>query len=311
MERWTRRIGICVIGAGVLGSSFLQKIAGSGFREINVVDGDIVDKRNLHNQSIYRKADADGKVNKAVAACYNIRERSGNTILRSFPFYVGERRINSVISGSDVIIDLTDNIESRLVINRAVVRSGKKALFASVNQKQGFVYVKNGNSACFQCIYRNARVKDAARCVSVASEKADKVSEILKRELSNLVSKGGNGSLVQVSFSNGSMSNTPLKKDPDCEVCGKNQKGQILQYRFSQLCGNGFKFSLERNIDIDRLSRGFKGFKSRNFDGEIILSKGKKSIIASRYGDFLLSGFSPASAKAMASLLQKLFYRGG
>ena len=121
---------VVVLGAGGLGAPALLYLAGAGVGQIVVVDDDVVDASNLHRQVIHTHARVGNS--KAESAAESLR--SLNPFIEVVP--VRERltqaNVDELLSGADLVLDGSDNFESRYVVSAAAARAGIAHVWAAI-----------------------------------------------------------------------------------------------------------------------------------------------------------------------------------
>ena len=152
-QKALRNAKVLVIGAGGLGSPALQYLAACGVGTIGVVDDDLVEGANLARQVIH--ADAmigQPKVFSAAAAM-----TSQNPFVTVKPYH---RRLTEDVAGDlvadyDIVLDGTDNFDSRYLINRTCVALGKPLVAAALTQWEGqiSVYDPAQGAPCYACVF--------------------------------------------------------------------------------------------------------------------------------------------------------------
>ncbi|WP_316809527.1 HesA/MoeB/ThiF family protein [Pedobacter agri] len=132
---------ILVIGAGGLGCPALQYLTAAGIGRIGIADGDVVSMSNLHRQLLFATEDI-GKLKVGVAA-KRLAAINPEVSIQSYPFFVTPNNILDVMEAYDVVIDATDNFESRYLINDACVLLKKPLIFAAVSGYEGQLAIFN------------------------------------------------------------------------------------------------------------------------------------------------------------------------
>ena len=144
---------VLVVGAGGLGSPVLMYLAAAGVGTIGVIDDDTVDGSNLQRQIIHRDEMIDTpKVFSAQAAMMAL-----NPFITVRPY---QRRLTAEIAADlfadyDLILDGTDNFDTRYLVNRAAVASGTPLISAAITQWEGQIslYHPASGAPCFECIF--------------------------------------------------------------------------------------------------------------------------------------------------------------
>ncbi len=143
---------VLVIGAGGLGCPVISYLAAAGVGTIAILDFDVVDISNLQRQVIYDMSDV-GK-NKALAASKKMQAFNPLINVIAIEKTLDETNALELISGYDVIVDATDNFETRYLINDACVILGKPFVFASILGFEGQVSVFNyKDGPTYRCLY--------------------------------------------------------------------------------------------------------------------------------------------------------------
>jgi molybdopterin/thiamine biosynthesis adenylyltransferase len=153
-QRRLKDARVLVVGAGGLGSPALLYLAASGVGRIGVIDADVVENSNLQRQVIHND-DRIGmpKVQSAVTA---MRALNPFIDLRAY-----NRRLDAesaaVIGDYDLILDGTDNFDTRYLVNRLCVAAGKPLIAAAITQWEGQIslYDPARGGPCFECVFPN------------------------------------------------------------------------------------------------------------------------------------------------------------
>ncbi len=138
-QRKLRQSGILVIGAGGLGCPALLYLAAAGIGRIGIADGDRVDVSNLHRQVLFSEQDL-GK-EKASTAALQLGKKFPDTAFIPFDEYVRTDNVATILSGFDIILDGSDNFETRYLISDACGLLGKPLVFGAVHQNEGQISV--------------------------------------------------------------------------------------------------------------------------------------------------------------------------
>jgi sulfur-carrier protein adenylyltransferase/sulfurtransferase len=150
---------VLVIGAGGIGCPVLQYLTAAGIGKIGIVEFDMVDETNLQRQILYGSGDV-GKLKSVI-----VKERLShlNSLVESEIFNLRYSVANSLklFSNYDILVDATDNLETRYVINDACVILGKPMVHGAIYKYEGVVSVFNYNgSATYRCYNPSVREQD-------------------------------------------------------------------------------------------------------------------------------------------------------
>jgi molybdopterin/thiamine biosynthesis adenylyltransferase len=143
---------VLVIGAGGLGSPALLYLAAAGVGTLGVVDDDVVDASNLQRQIIHKDQDIGmPKVQSAMLAV-----KALNPYVEVRPY---QRRLDAasaaLLDEYDLILDGSDNFDTRYLVNREAVRAGKPLISAAITQWEGQIslYDPARGTPCYECVF--------------------------------------------------------------------------------------------------------------------------------------------------------------
>ncbi|MFV1463490.1 MULTISPECIES: HesA/MoeB/ThiF family protein [unclassified Phaeobacter] len=167
-QKKLRNARVLVIGAGGLGAPALQYLAAAGVGTIGVIDDDLVENANLQRQVIHRDDDIGRpKVFSAQAAMV-----AQNPYVEVRPYH---RRLDAEIAADlfadyDLILDGTDNFETRYLANRTAVALGKPLISGALSQWEGQIslFQPSVSGPCYQCIFPEAPAAGLAPSCSEA-----------------------------------------------------------------------------------------------------------------------------------------------
>jgi sulfur-carrier protein adenylyltransferase/sulfurtransferase len=143
---------VLVIGAGGLGCPVLQNLAAAGVGNIGIVDGDVVDETNLHRQLLYNLKDCGQ--GKAFTAAQAILELNPEIKVTVFPEFFKKQNAFELIQDFQVIVDCTDTIAVRYLINDVAVVKKIPVVYASIHKFEGQVSVFNyRNGPSYRCLF--------------------------------------------------------------------------------------------------------------------------------------------------------------
>jgi molybdopterin/thiamine biosynthesis adenylyltransferase len=143
-----------VVGCGALGTVQASLLARAGVGTLRLIDRDYVEESNLQRQILYTEADAAAGLPKAEAARRHLLEANSEVRIEAFISDLHAESADELLGGADVILDGTDNFETRLLINDYAVRDGIPWIYGAAVGGYGIAMpVMPGDSACFRCIY--------------------------------------------------------------------------------------------------------------------------------------------------------------
>jgi adenylyltransferase/sulfurtransferase len=147
---------VLVVGLGALGSVATNILARLGVGFLRLVDRDFVELNNLHRQILYYEEDAFSGVPKAELAAERVRRINSDVEVEAVVDDVNYRSIERLVKDIDIIIDGTDNFETRFLVNDAALKYGIPWVYGSAIRTYGMVMnIVPGETACLRCFIRD------------------------------------------------------------------------------------------------------------------------------------------------------------
>jgi sulfur-carrier protein adenylyltransferase/sulfurtransferase len=151
-QRKLLRSRVLLIGAGGLGSPTGFYLAAAGVGTLGVMDGDVVDITNLQRQILHTTADV-GK-SKVESATRTLRALNPDVNVVALPTRITVDNVMDVIKDYDLVVDGSDNFETRYLVNDACYLAGKTNVHGSIFQFEGMATVFAPNvGPCYRCLY--------------------------------------------------------------------------------------------------------------------------------------------------------------
>ncbi|MFO7990669.1 MAG: HesA/MoeB/ThiF family protein, partial [Thermoplasmata archaeon] len=142
---------VTIIGLGGLGTVISDALVRCGVGTVNIVDRDVVEISNLQRQTLYDEKDIGDK--KADAAYHRLKSINSDVDIQKYILNVGPSNIEDLIEKADIVLDATDNIDTRYVINEACVKQYVPWIFTSVMGTYGMtlnIFPRKG--PCLRCL---------------------------------------------------------------------------------------------------------------------------------------------------------------
>lgn len=145
---------VLIVGCGALGSVLANSLARAGVGYLRLVDRDFVEGNNLQRQVLYDEHDALEGLPKAIAAEHALRRINSLITIDAHVSDVTPDSIESLLDGIDVVLDGTDNFETRYLLNDACVKAGIPWIYSGVIAAYGVTMtVLPGDTACLRCVF--------------------------------------------------------------------------------------------------------------------------------------------------------------
>ncbi|WP_111306996.1 HesA/MoeB/ThiF family protein [Confluentibacter sediminis] len=151
---------VLVVGAGGLGCPILQYLAAAGIGTLGIIDFDVVDISNLQRQVLFGTSSLGQ--NKAKAAKKRLEDLNNEIIIKSYPEELNYQNAIDLFEHYDIIVDGTDNFETRYLVNDACIITNKPLVFGAIYKFEGQVSVFNyNNGPSYRCLFPNPPKKDS------------------------------------------------------------------------------------------------------------------------------------------------------
>lgn len=149
------RVLIC--GCGALGSVLANTLARAGVGRIRLVDRDFLEKNNLQRQVLYDEADVEAGLPKAVAAAAKLRQINSEIEIEEIVADVDHANLPALLQGVDMILDGTDNFETRYLLNDAAIKLGVPWVYGGCIGAEGkTMTIVPGQTPCLRCVFQDA-----------------------------------------------------------------------------------------------------------------------------------------------------------
>lgn len=241
-----RRASAVIIGCGALGSASANALVRAGIGRLRVFDRDYVEESNLQRQLLFDESDAAENLPKATAAARHLQRLNSDVEVEGLVADVDARSIEAQVRGFDLMLDGTDNFETRYLLNDVAIKLGIPWIYgAVVGSYAASLTVIPGRTPCLGCVLPNPphglqETCDTAGVISpaVAWAAAVQVTESLKI-LTGHINQLHGRLLAYDIWTNSFRELTPAI-DPECRACQKREFEYLAGNRLSRstvLCG--------------------------------------------------------------------------
>src|SRR5437868_8348077 len=145
---------VAIVGCGATGSALASLLARAGVGTIRIIDRDYVELSNLQRQSLFDESDAAETLPKAIAAARKIAAFNSQIVIEPHVADVTPSNITALLEGTQLILDGTDNFETRYLINDFAVQQSVPWIYtAGVGSYGVTMNIIPGKTACLACIF--------------------------------------------------------------------------------------------------------------------------------------------------------------
>lgn len=160
---------VLIVGAGGLGCPAAQYLAAAGIGTIGIADDDVISVSNLHRQILYTPQDTG--LPKVEIAAKRLQQQNPAITIIPYNIRITSSNVMELIAGYDLVIEGTDNFETKYLLNDACVLSGKPLVYGAIYQFEGQVSTWNvlqedgSRSPNYRDVFPNAETAEVPDCV--------------------------------------------------------------------------------------------------------------------------------------------------
>ena len=229
-QRRLARSRVVLIGCGAMGGMQANIMVRAGVGWLRIVDPDVAELDNLQRQVLFDEDDVADRAHKAQAARDKLQGINTDVIVEAEVTRAKPHNIERLIEGADLLLDGTDDLQTRYVMNDAAVKHGLPWVYGGVVADYGNVMpILPGQTPCLRCLFPDpSDPADVETCRTVgvlasavgvvASLQAVEAIKILTGQLDAL-----NRKLVTVDVWAGRLDAVATPRDPDCPCCGQRR----------------------------------------------------------------------------------------
>jgi adenylyltransferase/sulfurtransferase len=257
-----------LVGCGALGTVAAELLARTGVGKLTIIDRDYIELSNLQRQFLFDEQDAEDALPKAIAAARRLRKINSTIEVRGIVDDLRPRNATELLSGAGVILDATDNFETRFLINDYSVSAGIPWVYGAAVGSYGItMLVVPGTTACFRCLYPERPSGAQPTCETagvlgpvtaiIASLQSSAAIQILSGNI-----EATRRTITTLDVWNGPVRETAMPaQDPDCPCCGLRKFDWLEGQHDSpvSLCGrNAVQIHATGAVDLVELAGRLK-----------------------------------------------------
>lgn len=272
---------VTVIGLGALGTVSSNQLCRAGVGFLKLVDRDYVEYSNLQRQILYDEKDAQALIPKTVAAAAKLSAANSEINIEPLVADISPRNIEPIIAGSSLVVDATDNIETRLLINDACIKNKIPWIYGAVLGSIGMTMsIVPGVTPCLRCHIDDLPAPGSIPSCDtegVLSMATGTVASLQSAEaLKLLIGLEPTPGMLYLDVWNRDFETLGINKRDDCPACGKNEFDFLNEESYSfttTLCGrNAVQISppVDREINLEKLSGRLKTAGEVSYNGYLL-----------------------------------------
>ncbi|MEO8024867.1 MAG: ThiF family adenylyltransferase [Bryobacteraceae bacterium] len=218
---------VAIVGCGALGSFQAEALARAGVGRIRIIDRDYVELSNLQRQWLFEEADAAAAVPKAIAAARRLAQLNSQVSIDPQVADLTPANTEDLLESADVILDGTDNFETRYLINDYAVSRGVPWIYGAAVGSYGLeLAIVPGVTACLKCVYPAPPSEPQPTCetAGVLSSITSMIAALQVADaLKQLTSAKVTARLTTIDVWSGEIRQLAAPaRDPNCACCARH-----------------------------------------------------------------------------------------
>lgn len=226
-----------IVGCGALGTAQANALVRSGVGRLRIIDRDFVETSNLQRQTLFDETDAIENLPKAVAAERKLKLINSDVAVEGIIADLDSRNAEALLGGFDLILDGTDNFETRYLLNDAALKLETPWIYGAVVGSYGTTFtILPGRTACLVCLFPEPPRGLHPTCdtVGVIAPAVSWVTAVQVAEALKILSgrdRDLHGTMLAYDVWNNRFQQIRPQRDPACRSCGARD--------FKYLAGSG------------------------------------------------------------------------
>jgi adenylyltransferase/sulfurtransferase len=261
-----------LVGCGALGTVVANLLVRAGLGHLRIIDRDFVEPSNLQRQTLFEETDARESLPKAVAAERRLRAINSSVRVEGIVSDLAPQNAADLLAGFPLIIDGTDNFETRLLLNDVALSLGVPWIYAAAVGSYGVTMtILPGETACLACLLEGENESPDARAAMGAEDTCDTagvlnaavgvIASIETAEAMKFLSgksEALHGRLISCDVWSGKFQSIRVARNPDCRACARRDFTYLeggAQPHIT-MCGRDSVQIHERNRKLDLAALG-------------------------------------------------------
>ncbi len=294
-QRKIEQSKVAIVGMGALGTVAAELLARAGVGKLAIIDRDVVEESNLQRQSLFAWKDVGRS--KAIAAKERLKEINPYNMIYAHAIHLCAANID-VLQDADLILDCTDNQQTRFMVNDYCRKNGKKWIYGAAIKTSGYVMPILPEGPCLCCFMKEALLETCEQ-VGVLNTITTAVAALqVQLALEILTGKEVLPRLYHVDMERKGIQELSVKKTQECNTCKgiftyleQKEETKIVQFCGSgryQVLGNGQKIDLAALKErLQKVTDVIDDGGTLQFEGILLFEDGRALIKADSEGEAL------------------------
>ena len=260
-----------LVGCGALGATLASLLVRAGIGRLRIIDRDFVEPSNLQRQPLFEESDAREALPKAVAAERRLRAANSSVTVDGVVADLTAANADRMLAGFPLMLDGTDNFETRFLLNDAAVKFGVPWIYAAAVASYGLTMtVRPGESACLACLLEPSRthntsvtpgMEETCETAGVLNAITGVIGSIQAAEAVKILSGRDaalHGRLISCDVWSGRFQSIRVERNSECRVCAHREFAWLEgeQQPHLTMCGRNSVQIHERRRALDLAELG-------------------------------------------------------
>src|SRR6266403_1688644 len=218
-----------IIGCGAIGAAAANLLVRAGVGQLRIIDRDFVEPSNLQRQTLFDESDAQKALPKAVAAEQKLRSINSSVAVEGIVADLSPRNVHELLGPFDLLLDGTDNFETRFLINDFTVKSARPWIYAAAVASYGLTMtILPGQTACLSCLLETSNgtpgLEETCDTIGVLAPIVNLIASLEVAEALKLLSghpEALTGRLISCDVWSGRMQSVRVARNPECRACAR------------------------------------------------------------------------------------------
>ena len=276
-----------IVGCGAIGAAAAGLLVRAGVGRIRILDRDFVELSNLQRQTLFDESDAAQSLPKAVAAERKLKAINAGVGVEGVIADLSSKNAEELLSGFDIILDGTDNFETRYLVNDFSVKANRSWIYAAAVASYGLTLtIQPGITPCLACLLEtpgSPGLEETCDTVGVLGPIVNLIASIEVAEALKLLvgnEQNLNRRLISCDVWSGRFQSVRVARNPNCRACARQE--------FIYLEGDAQPHITMCGRDSVQIHE-----RGRSLDLQALHNRLASVVTGIRYNEFLLRFLSP------------------
>jgi len=219
-----------IVGSGAIGAAAANLLVRAGVGSVKIIDRDFVESSNLQRQTLFDESDAREALPKAVAAEKKLRSINSGVDIKGVVADLSPQNAEELLSGCDLILDGTDNFETRFLINDFAVKSRQPWIYAAGVASYGLTMtIRPGITPCLACLLESGKsprpLEETCDTIGVLGPIVNLIASWQVAETLKILAgrpEALHGRLISCDLWTGRMQSIRVARNPECRACARH-----------------------------------------------------------------------------------------